>query len=250
VPDASDLDLLRIEIETQWVRDDRWRLLREREANGKLAPHLVIACTRDAQVAEVGSTVPDALADHLRTIVERTSPQHDPSAPPKALAHCANSIVATVGPVEVSSGPSYWIPPETAFASDVLILRSGSAGAESLPETPPDGANWRDDEWRELIDGALGPWAFAIVDGNVVSICHCARITERGAEAGVWTHPDHRGRGHAAAVTAAWASVLASSGRTLFYSTSAENVSSQRVAARLRLRPIGWMWRLGQGLPG
>ena len=244
MPDASDLDLLRIEIETQWVRDDRWRLLREREENGKLAPYLVIACARDAQVVEVGSTVPAALADDLRAIVERTSPQRDPSVPPKALARCASSIRPIFGPVEVSSGPSYWIPPETAFASDVLILRSDSADAESLPETPPDGAHWRDGEWRELLDGALGPWAFAIVGGNVVSICHCARLSERGAEAGVWTHPDHRGRGHAAAVTAAWASVLASKGRTLFYSTSAENVSSQRVAARLRLRPIGWMWRL------
>jgi predicted GNAT family acetyltransferase len=86
----------------------------------------------------------------------------------------------------------------------------------------------------------------AVSDGEVVSICHCARLSERGAEAGVWTDEDHRGRGLAAAVTAAWASLLEGSGRVLFYSTSAENVSSQRVAARLGLREIGWMWKVSR----
>jgi hypothetical protein len=33
-------------------------------------------------------------------------------------------------------------------------------------------------------------------------------------------------------------------GRHLFYSTDAHNVSSQRVAERLRLRLIGWTWRI------
>jgi hypothetical protein len=36
-------------------------------------------------------------------------------------------------------------------------------------------------------------------------------------------------------------------GRVLFYSTDAQNLSSQRVAARLGLRPIGWTWNLATG---
>lgn len=108
----------------------------------------------------------------------------------------------------------------------------------------PPRANWSGEEWNALVDGALGPWAMVTGDAQVIAICHSARLTERGAEAGVWTDPDHRGQGHAAAVTAAWASLLAGSGRALFYSTSSTNTSSQRVAARLNLRPIGWTWRL------
>ena len=75
-------------------------------------------------------------------------------------------------------------------------------------------------------------------------------MTKQAAECGVWTHPDYRGRGYAAAVTAAWADILRARGRCPFYSTDAQNVSSQRVAARLRLRPIGWTWNLGRGDPG
>ena len=91
----------------------------------------------------------------------------------------------------------------------------------------------------------------AIVDQKVVSICHTPRpMTERAAECGVWTHPDYRGRGYAAEVTATWADILRSSGRYLFYSTDAANLSSQRVAARLQLRPIGWTWSLARSSHG
>ena len=97
-----------------------------------------------------------------------------------------------------------------------------------------------------LLDGVLGPWAMARIDGRIVSICHCARLADKGAEAGVWTDPDFRGRGHAAAVVAEWASLLAPTGRHLFYSTFRENRSSQRVAARLGARQIGCLWEISR----
>jgi RimJ/RimL family protein N-acetyltransferase len=123
---------------------------------------------------------------------------------------------------------------------------SGDQRAEALRKENPARSRWSDEEWGLLIDGALGPWAMAVSDGEVVSICHSARLSERGAEAGVWTDADCRGRGYAAAVTAAWAGLLEGSGRTLYYSTSAENLSSQRVAARLGLRGMWGMWRLSR----
>ena len=81
----------------------------------------------------------------------------------------------------------------------------------------------------------------------IVSICHTPKpLTAHAAECGVWTRPGFRGRGHAAAVTSAWADVLRPSGRYLFYSTDARNLSSQRVTRRLNLRLLGWTWRLGR----
>src|SRR4029078_8440652 len=78
-----------------------------------------------------------------------------------------------------------------------------------------------------------------------VSICHTpGPLRPRAAECGVWTQPSARGRGYAAATAAVWDDLLRPTGRILFYSADATNRSSQRVAERLRLRPIGWTWRL------
>ncbi len=242
---ATDLELLEIEIETQWgVVDARHRLVEERRPNARAALHLVVATSGDGQIAAVGADVPDALAAELLEIVAGATPSPDPATPPVALDRCARLLGQSLGPVEVASSPSYVVPPGTAFESTAEIRRSDAGDVEALRGLVTDRANWSAEEWQSLLDGALGPWAVATVGDRLGAICHSARLAPRGAEAGVWTDPDFRGLGYAAAVTAAWAALLAPSGRHLFYSTSADNRSSQRVAARLRLRPIGWMWKI------
>ncbi|CRZ14350.1 hypothetical protein BN2156_01198 [Mycolicibacterium neworleansense] len=59
-----------------------------------------------------------------------------------------------------------------------------------------------------------------------------------------------RGRGLAAAVVSAWASHCTGRVPHLYYSTSADNLSSQRVAERLRLPRIGELWCLTRDRPG
>ena len=103
--------------------------------------------------------------------------------------------------------------------------------------------DWGADEWQDLLDGRLGVWVMAMHGERVIWICTPV-ANASAADAGVWTHPDFRGQGHAAAVTAAWAALMCASGRVLFYSTSRTNRSSRRVAARLGLRRIGFLWQL------
>jgi RimJ/RimL family protein N-acetyltransferase len=135
------------------------------------------------------------------------------------------------------------VPEGARYDANVEILRSIDTRGEQR-EGVPEESGWRDDEWDDLLAGKLGPWGMVVVDGQVVSICHSARLSERGAEAGTWTHKDFRGRGYAAAATAAWAALFAGSGKTLFYSTDGDNRPSQRVAERLSLPLIGWLWKL------
>jgi hypothetical protein len=238
----TDAQLIEIEIATLWKRDARGRLTRDAERHGRPAPHFVIAVANDGQRVAIGSDVPDALAVQLRAAIDESSHSSDSSTPPAALAKCRQLLEPVAGSLELSSGPSYWIPLATRYASEAVIVRSDGRGIEPLRRLPPDG--WRPDEWRDLIDGALGPWAAAVEGDQVVALCHSARLTDRGAEAGVWTAPGHRGKGLAAAVTAAWSALFDRDERHLFYSTSADNASSQNVALRLNLRPIGWMWKL------
>lgn len=142
-------------------------------------------------------------------------------------------------------GPSYVIEPGARFSSTVRLARSDTWRGDVLRSANP--GNWQPVEWDELLDGTLGPWTIAIEDERAVSICHTpGPMRARAAECGVWTDAAFRGRGYAAAVTAAWAELVRPSGRWLFYSTDADNRSSQRVAERLGLRRIGWLWHLAR----
>lgn len=242
----GDIELLEAEIDTLWARDARGRLVR-REPGGRAAPHLAVAIAPDGKtIVAVGAAVPNALALAVREAAAAVPPARAGGVP-AAVGRCREILEGPLGALVLTSGPSYVVPGGTAFASRATVHRSDDAGAGAFHFSAPAEANWSAEEWRLLLAGALGPWAIATVGGEVAAICHSARLAPRGAEAGVWTHPRYRGQGHAAAVTAAWASLIAPSGRYAFYSTAAENLSSQRVAARLKLRPIGWIWQLATG---
>jgi predicted GNAT family acetyltransferase len=70
-------------------------------------------------------------------------------------------------------------------------------------------------------------------------VCGSVRISDRADEAGVETHPDFRGRGHALAAVWAWAQAVRNSGRVPLYSTSWSNMPSRRVAEKLGLVQYG-----------
>ena len=237
---ASDLELLMIEIETLWATDDR------RRTSGA---DLVIASTSAGAAPVFGTAVPEDVAATLRRAVTEATPPTDLSSPPAFVQQCQRVLEASLGTMELraNSGPSYFIGPTVAFPASVTLVRSGEQ--HTIPGQDANPGNWEADEWQQLLEGQLGPWVMAIRDGQVIAICHTPVSTPRGAEAGVWTRPGSRGQGHAAAVTAAWAALMRPTGRYLFYSTSRTNISSQRVAARLALRPIGWLWQLARLRP-
>lgn len=143
----------------------------------------------------------------------------------------------------------YLIDPDVRFGSKAAIEVSNGDVPAWLRGANP-GA-WEPVEWDELLDGRLGPWAMVVEGEQVLSICHTpVGMTAQAAEAGVRTEPQFRGRGHAAAATAAWAEVLRPSGRHLFYSASLDNPSSLRVVERLGARLIGWTWDTEEGRDG
>ncbi|GAA3554137.1 hypothetical protein GCM10022419_038150 [Nonomuraea rosea] len=229
----KDLDLLRIEIGTIWALDGRGRLPGPEE--------LVIGAAAGGLTGAVGRDVPDELAARLLALVARAAPS-SPGRPPAVLEECRDLL--DDDELVVAGGPSYLVSPPVALTSAVAVLRSGEpAHAERVRSLRP--LTWEPGEWAELVGGGEGaPWSMIVEDGQVVAVCHTARRTAIAAEAGTWTSPAFRGRGYAAAVTAAWAGLLPEACPHLFYSTSADNRSSQRVAERLGLRGLGWLWKL------
>ncbi len=207
---------------------------------------VTIGIAPDGQALWIGADVPEVLASELTGIVASASSLANPVEPPPALEHCERLLEAALGGhMARHAGPSYLFGSGERFSSGARIERSDACSGEGLRDANP--GNWGSTEWDELLDGRLGPWSMATAGGQVLSICHTPRpLTDRAAECGVWTHPDARGRGHAAAVTAEWAAILRPTGRYLFYSTDANNRSSQLVAQRLNLRPLGWTWRIAR----
>jgi len=230
----TELELLGIQAEASF--DPRGRII------GLYG--ITIHCSEAGQALWIGADVPRGLASELTATFDRAGPSRHPGEPPAALAPCARLLDTAGRSLRRAAGPSFLITPDTRFASDLHIERSDASNTAALRDANP--GNWLPVEWDELLDGRLGPWAIATEGTVVVSICHTpGPPTARAAECGVWTLPGFRGRGYAAAVTAAWAALLRPSGRYLFYSTDADNHSSQGVARRLNLHPLGWIWRLG-----
>jgi Acetyltransferase (GNAT) domain len=231
MPMLSDLELLQNEMDLLW---------------GPNGPDLVIACARDGQRwARVTKDVPEEAASRIVAEVACADVPAELSAPPPRLERwrtlLEDALGAAIG-LAPGSGPSYLIHDDVVFPTGVPLIRSDALNLTDVRGANP--GNWGTDEWRDLLGGRLGAWVMAVHEDRVISICHTPVANEGAAEAGVWTHPDFRGHGHAAAATAAWTALMRPTGRLLFYSTSHTNHSSQAVASRLHLRPIGYLWQL------
>jgi RimJ/RimL family protein N-acetyltransferase len=238
----SDLECLRIEIDTNWCRDQRGRLSHERvpEAVAPWAPHLLWAGARQGSLLDLGVAVPDRLAEALRRLHDDEPVTRDPTLPPVHAATYRDLVTEAVGPVRITrvvcfvfdGVPEHPLAPEWRGRAEVVTSEDPAAAA--LLGLLPAGH----------VDPGRGPWAAVTVGGRPVSACSTARSFEHGAEAGTWTDPAFRGVGFAATATTAWASLLLPGPRVLFYCTDEGNRSSQQVAARLGLRATGWLWRL------
>jgi ribosomal protein S18 acetylase RimI-like enzyme len=229
----TDIELFEVAVEMSM--DDRRRL------DGVCG--IVIATTGNESRLYIGSEVLDALVPVLADAFDKAPMPSSLTLEPAAISAVRELLAPACSPLSLNASLYYVVESPLRVEIRTCIVRSDSSEAQSLTNLNP--GNWAKGEWQELVDGDLGPWAMALVDGRVVSICHTPRpMSDRAAECGVWTHPDYRGRGYASEVTAVWADILRPSGRYLFYSTLPENLASQRVADRLQLRPIGRTWNL------
>jgi hypothetical protein len=224
----NDYELMGIRADTLFVRDSRGRLLRSNEPDGRPAPRLFLGRTAAGDVVRFGETLPDALARELAEIVARQPAAADLRVPP-ALLVALRAVLEWHAPVvEEGGGPAYRFPASLAPPDEVVQVTQGNLAL--VRDTFP----WLE---RELPD-----WqpCFAVVrDSAAVSVCFSSRNGAAAAEAGLETLPAFRGRGYAAAVTAAWGAAIRSGGRIPLYSTAWDNIASQRVAQRVGLILFG-----------
>lgn len=221
------IDLLQAEISVIWGP-----MRRAPEA----PPSVVIGQAGNDVIIEVRDDLDRMLAEQVGLIVAEHGVPDGSPAIIELLQQSLGRIEATVGPGYDARDPK----PQPAPAVGRLIRSDDPDPAVSALGVP---ITWEPDEWAGLLAGAYGPWAMIIDGDRVLSICHCARLAPEGVEAGTWTTEDARGLGLASAATAAWADACRPLPGYVFYSTDANNRSSQRVAARLGLPLIGQLWK-------
>ncbi len=134
---------------------------------------------------------------------------------------------------EVYSGPAFAFP-ETVEQPDATVI------VDDVRLLARHFSGWTDAE----IPGR-SPVVAVVEDGDVVSVCFCARRSDAAAEAGLETAEAFRGRGLGPQVAAGWALAVRASGRVPLYSASWANGASLAVARKLGLVVYACGWSLG-----
>jgi hypothetical protein len=242
---ADDLRLLQVDIDTMFVMSATGRIERENDPDRSSGPPVFLVGCPFGNLTRVRHDVDDDVAMRILEVAAKERPWRDPDAMPA----CAEKIVELLSdgqPAAVPTALIYRLPNGVRYEHSAAIVRGDSdEGRQMLARLAdrgmPDymqtaGFKGAGDFWE--------PWCVALDGTEIASMAFAARLGVSGAELGVYTFPKYRGRGLAAAVTAAWSSMSSLNQHALFYSPEKSNRSSQRVTARMGLRLIATSVRI------
>ena len=223
-------DLMRMHVEVLFTHDAEGRMRTVNEPGGGNAPRFFLGRTAEGNVWRFRHDVSAGLireleiACRVEAVAENASAEQVRSRPYEVL-------LAQDAPVQsVWAGPAYRFPRPSKFPTALGTVLVTEPNADILAPHL--------EEWMADV-GAGRPVVAVVERGKAVSICSSVRVTGAAHEAGVETHPDFRGRGHAAKAVARWARVVREMGRIPLYSTSWRNSAAQAVARKLGLVVYG-----------
>lgn len=227
----NDLNLMNIQVRALFTSNADSRLLFVNEPGGTVipAPRLFLGRTRAGNLLRFRADLPQNLCEELKVLcADEPTLDGEFNEPPRHLETYVRLLERDAPVQEVSSGPAYQFADYEMPSKPILAITENNA------EILQDG-------FEELITELplWQPFVALIEDNRAVSVCRSVRITSEAHEAGVETLPDFRGKGYAKDVTAEWARLVCGIGAIPLYSTSWENVASQAVARKLRLKCYG-----------
>jgi hypothetical protein len=235
------MDLLTLDAAATFAHSGTGRILRENDPDRSPGPRLFLAGCPGGNLLRLRHDVGEATAARIRALLEDEPAWDDPDIRPACLSELAG-LLSRDGPAEVmGSAVIHALPHGLACATAARIVRGDTEdGARLLARLARDGMPPALTEAGFVGVGDFwAPWCVALEGGEIAAMAFAARTGGQGASIGVYTFPGFRGRGLAAAVTAAWANLPSLAGRALFYSALWANASSLRVIERLGLPRIG-----------
>lgn len=238
-------DWLNIDYRTLFRLSAGGRIEAENDPDRSPGPRFWLAGCAEGNVFGVRSDIPGDIIAELQTLATAEPPFTHPAAP-RFLGRYLMALAHHRPVAHHALGLIYELPHSLSYNSAARVIGSDSEDGEALARSlssngMPEGIS--ELGFRDVAD-FWPPWCVAIVDGDIASIAFSARLSDLGAELGVATAKAFRGRRLAAAAVAGWSRLPPLQTRTLFYSTGRDNISSQRVAARLALRLRGASLRI------
>lgn len=221
-------DLMRIHVETLFTCDDAGRLLAVNERGGAAAPRFFLGRTADGNAWWIRHDVDAALANDLQALCESQPAGLEVDVGIDSTAPFIARLAREVPVLRTWAGPAF------RFPSDL-------PGSEIAVRVTPDNVTVLSpyfEDWRNDVSPSA-PMVVVLEGAKAVSLCASVRLTPQAHEAGVETHRDFRGRGHAAQAVNAWARAVREMDRIPLYSTSWENTSSRALALKLGLIQYG-----------
>ena len=207
--------------------DSRGRMVEVNQWDGGKPARFILMRTADHVVCRFRSDVPDELAQALEELCSQ-EPRGPELGKLPVHHHRYRTLLSSHAPVEsVGAGPAY------IFTQDVV----GSAAPIGIGEHNAFLLRGGLEEWIADVPHRR-PFMAMVEDGHAVAVCASVRISTAVHCAGVETRPEYRHRGHAVNAAAGWGHAVRALGATPFYSTSWENIASQRVAERLGLTMV------------
>ena len=246
VSTVVDLRLLEVDIDTMFVMSATGLIERENDPDRSSGPRVFFTGCPFGNLTRVRYDLDDDVTMRILEVAAKEPPWRDPDAMPA----CAEKIVELLSdgqPADVSTALIYQLPNGLRNEHPGAIVRGDSEeGRQMLARLAERGMpDYMQTAGFKGVGDFWEPWCVALDGNEIAAMAFAARLGVSGAEIGVYTFPNYRGRGLAAAVTAAWSSMPSLNQHVLFYSTHKSNRSSRRVTARLALRLIGTSFRIG-----
>jgi len=239
--DLAPQRLLQVQVDTLFVTSRDRRIVRCAGPDRAPAPTLHLAIGAGGAIVRVRDDIDPTIADEIETLAAREFPVTSPSASPRFSDEYRQLLGVSEPLTDHHFGVIHHLPHRTRWSGDVSLICHGTPGGDALIAKIT-----RDGMPQDLVDAGFvdlthfwEPWCVALVDDKIASLAFAVRLGEQGAELGVNTLPAYRSRGLAAAVTAGWSAHPSLQTRPLFYGTHRDNLSSQRVIARLGLPFLG-----------
>lgn len=217
---SNENELIKIQASTLYVLSEENRMLRINEPSQASSPAIFIGQTREARTAYFRYDIPQFIIDEIKlTIFDSLN-----------IIDLCRIVEKYKKVKDIWIGPAYSFQPSEINTLDNMVTVINESNKHLLRK-----------HFGNLINqlGVRSPIVACIMNGEVVSVCCCSRKSNRAAEASLLTIENFRGKGLAQKVVSRWSKEIIEEGLIPLYSTSWDNLNSQRVAQKLGLLKFG-----------